>query len=365
MEIEIKEVKPEDEELEVIKLKSDGWETVGDPVTFKMKKTRDEIRTWAKNYGMKHNAEIMIEIEIPAVTPDQENSLKYLVFVKAGSAAPESAPVMAKPVEQPAAPAPAQPAAPPPAPAPEPAAQPPPVAPPPAPAPAPAPPPPQQPPQPRAFGCPYCGKAFAAIPTNEPQLVACPSCGGGNIIPPLEQMAAPEVSPTTYQQVPTPQQTQQLTTPPQSQYQQPGAQQKDPLFNQYSTSEDAINDLVTKLAELLARDDCPLSFRDTGEFMYPKATIRRGAYNHMGTRTMDLILIKDGVHDFKIIGNESHGASGGTITPMRDELFSIKTFGHSSSMPLEDYKMLEEEQKYHIAKALFLFVNEARRAVGL
>jgi hypothetical protein len=179
-------------------------------------------------------------------------------------------------------------------------------------------------------------------------------------------MAAPEVSPSTYQQVPTPQQTQQLTTPPQGHYQQPGAQQQqDPLFNQYNNSEDAINDLVDKLAELLARNDCPLTFRDTGEFMYPSSTIRRGAYNHMGTRTMDLILVKDGVHDFKIIGNESHGASGGAISPMRDELISIKTFGHASSMHLEDYKMLEDDQKYHIAKALYLFVNEARRAVGL
>lgn len=360
MEIEIQEVKPEDEDLEIIKLKSDGWEKAGDPVTFKMKKTRDEIRTWAQNYATKQNAEKLIEIEIPAESPDQENSLKYQAFKKPGAGAPAATPVMAKPVEhaaEPGAPAPAQPTAPPPPPAPEPAA--------------PAPPPPPEPvapapPEPRAFGCPYCGKAFAAIPGNEPQLVACPSCGGGNIIPPVEQMTAPEVSPTTYQQVPTPQQTQELTVPPQGQYQEPGAeQQQDPLFNQYSTSEDAINDLVSKLAELLARDDCPLTFRDTGEFMYPKATIRRGAYDHMGTRTMDLILVKDGVHDFKIIGNEAHGESGGSISPMRDELFSIKTLGHASSLPMEDYKMLEADQKYHIAKALFLFVNEARRAVGL
>ena len=80
----------------------------------------------------------------------------------------------------------------------------------------------------------------------------------------------------------------------------------------------------------------------------------------MGTRIMDLILIKDGVHDFKVIGNEIHGQTGGAITPMRDELYTIKTLGHASSMPLNDFKVLEDEQKYQIAKALFRFVNETQ-----
>ncbi|MCK5562144.1 MAG: hypothetical protein KAJ51_16215 [Thermoplasmata archaeon] len=363
MEIEIEEVKVEDEDLQIIKLKSDGWEKVGDPVSFQMNKTRDEIRAWAKAYASKFNAEKLIEIEIPSETPDQENTLKYHAFKKGGAtpAAPAATPVMAQPVAQPPpppVPEPAQPTQAAPVYAPEPTPTP-------APAPEPVPAPAPGPPQPRAFGCPYCGKAFAAIPINEAQLVACPSCGGGNIIPPLEQLSAPEVSPEAYQQAPSPSETQQLSIPPQGQYQQPGAQQQDPLFNQYATSEVAIDDLVSKLADLLVRDDCPLTFKDTGEFMYPKVTIRREAYDHMGTRTMDLILIKDGVHDFKIIGNEVHGTSGGAITPMRDELFSIKTLGHASSMPLQDYKVLEDEQKYHIAKALFLFVNEARRKIGL
>ncbi len=383
MEIEIEEVSPGDEDLQIIKLKSDGWEKVGDLVSFQMKKSRDEIRTWAKTYGGKFGAEKLIEIELPSET-GQENTLKYHAFKRGekllqvegvASAAPAATPVMATPVEPtppPPEPEPAQPAqAPPvqePAPAPAPVPTPTP-APEPQPVPVPAPAPVSQ--EPRAFGCPYCGKAFAAIPINEVQLVACPSCGGGNIIPSIEQLSTPEVSPEAYQQVPSPAETQQLSIPPQGQYPQQGAQQQtadyrqDPLFNQYGTSEAAINDLVSKLADLLVRDDCPLTFKDTGEFMYPKVTIRRDAYEHMGTRTMDLILVKDGVHDFKIIGNEAHGATGGAITPMRDELFSIKTLGHASSMPLEDYKILEEEQKYHVAKALFLFVNEARRKIGL
>ena len=72
---------------------------------------------------------------------------------------------------------------------------------------------------------------------------------------------------------------------------------------------------------------------------------------------MDLIIIKDGVNDYKIISNESHGATGGTITPMQDELFAIKTLGHASYRAMEDWAYLDDNQKSAVSKCIFAFTE--------
>jgi len=48
---------------------------------------------------------------------------------------------------------------------------------------------PQPQPEPQPFACPYCTRPFMAIPASQAQVVACPTCGGANIIPAVEQAA--------------------------------------------------------------------------------------------------------------------------------------------------------------------------------
>lgn len=91
--------------------------------------------------------------------------------------------------------------------------------------------------------------------------------------------------------------------------------------------------------------------------MYPKVTIRKSAYTHLDTREMDLILIKDGVNDYKIIANESHGQAGGNLMPMQDELFAVKTLGHASYRTMEDWAYLDDSQKEAISKCVYAFTE--------
>jgi hypothetical protein len=126
---------------------------------------------------------------------------------------------------------------------------------------------------------------------------------------------------------------------------------------QFTSVEQAIKLNMEKLADLLANPRNTIKFYDSGELMYPKITIRKSAYTHLATREMDLLLIKDGVNDYKIIANESHGAVGGNITPMQDELFAIKTLGHSSYRAMEDWAYLDSEQKIAVSKCIFAFTD--------
>ena len=62
----------------------------------------------------------------------------------------------------------------------------------------------------------------------------------------------------------------------------------------------AVKQNMQLLAGLLANPKNTVKFYDSGELMYPKVTIRKNAYTHLGTREMDLLLIKDGVNDYKV-----------------------------------------------------------------
>jgi hypothetical protein len=126
---------------------------------------------------------------------------------------------------------------------------------------------------------------------------------------------------------------------------------------QFQTTEQAIKSNMQRLADLLANSKNQIKFYDSGELMYPKVTIRKTAYCHLETRDMDLIMIKDGVNDYKIISNETHGAVGGTLMPMQDELFAIKTLGHASYRAMEDWAYLDEHQKECISRCIYAFVE--------
>jgi hypothetical protein len=125
----------------------------------------------------------------------------------------------------------------------------------------------------------------------------------------------------------------------------------------FTSVEQAVKINMEKLANLLANPKNTIKFYDSGELMYPKVTIRKSAYTHLGTREMDLLLIKDGVNDYKIIANETHGATGGAITPMQDELFALKTLGHASYRAMEDWAYLDNEQKLAVSKCVFAFTD--------
>lgn len=126
---------------------------------------------------------------------------------------------------------------------------------------------------------------------------------------------------------------------------------------QFKTTEQAIATNMKKLAELLGNPRNQIKFYDSGELMYPKVTIRKSAYTHLDTRDMDLLMIKDGVNDYKIIANESHGAAGGTLMPMQDELFAIKTLGHASYRAMEDWAYLDDNQKQAVSKCIYAFAE--------
>jgi len=126
---------------------------------------------------------------------------------------------------------------------------------------------------------------------------------------------------------------------------------------QFSSTEQAIKLNLQKLADLLANPKHEIKFYDSGELMYPKVTIRKSAYTHLDTREMDLIMIKDGVNDYKIIANETHGAAGGNLMPMQDELFAIKTLGHASYRTMEDWAYLDDLQKESISKCIYAFTE--------
>ena len=126
---------------------------------------------------------------------------------------------------------------------------------------------------------------------------------------------------------------------------------------QFRTTEQAIATNMKKLAELLGNPRNQIKFYDSGELMYPKVTIRKSAYTHLDTREMDLLMIKDGVNDYKIIANETHGAVGGTLMPMQDELFAIKTLGHASYRAMEDWAYLDDNQKQAVSKCIYAFAE--------
>jgi hypothetical protein len=128
------------------------------------------------------------------------------------------------------------------------------------------------------------------------------------------------------------------------------------LLSSYANNEQALDDCLEKLAMLLAKEDHPLKFTDTGQFLHPSLTIASQVYLHMASRPMDLVLVHDGVHDYTLMGNEAH-TSGGNISPMRDNLASIKTLGTPTYMPLQGLKELEVEQKDKITRTLFQFLS--------
>jgi hypothetical protein len=126
----------------------------------------------------------------------------------------------------------------------------------------------------------------------------------------------------------------------------------------YANPLQVLEQQLFRLATLLADPTPRFNFQDTGELLYPFVTIRLNAYEHLGERKMDLYLVKDGIYDYKIMGNETHGASGGRLVPYKDELFSFKTLGKASYMILDEYRQLEPGQQNMIIAAVQAFLTQ-------
>ncbi|UCH90376.1 MAG: hypothetical protein JSV49_04750 [Thermoplasmata archaeon] len=131
-----------------------------------------------------------------------------------------------------------------------------------------------------------------------------------------------------------------------------------PAAPAYANPIAVVEQLLWRLANILAEPTPRFNFQDTGELLHPFVTIREHAYEHLGGRIMNLYMVKDGIYDYKILGNEAHGQAGGRLTPMRDEVFSMKTLGTPSFFIMDEFKMLESTQQNQIIYALQTFLSQ-------
>ena len=70
---------------------------------------------------------------------------------------------------------------------------------------------------------------------------------------------------------------------------------------------------------------------------------------------MDLVLMKEAINSYKIMGNETHGLS--KVNAMRDILVIISTLGVPTFHILPDYEELDEAGKSDITQSLFGFLE--------
>jgi hypothetical protein len=130
-----------------------------------------------------------------------------------------------------------------------------------------------------------------------------------------------------------------------------------PAAPAYPNPTAVLEQLLARLAALLTNYANKFTFQDTGGLLYPFITIGEHSYEHIGGRIMNLYLVKDGIHDYKILGNESHSQSSSRLQPMRDEMFSIKTLGKSSYFIMDEFKVLDQTQQNQIIYALQNFLT--------
>ena len=174
----------------------------------------------------------------------------------------------------------------------------------------------------KEFNCPHCQKKFQQYVKEGLNVLVCPHCSGRS------QINQPSFG--------GPGQTVQLR-----------------LKGSYQDDDEALDDSLDVLVKMLNIETNQIKFTDTGEFIYPRVTIKKMAYVHLGNRAMNLFLLKEAVNDYRVIGNEVHGQA---LNPRRDELFALKTLG-CSYMVLDDYRMLDPPQKQQITRAIYSFVE--------
>ncbi|MFW3146850.1 MAG: hypothetical protein ACMUIE_08585 [Thermoplasmatota archaeon] len=189
------------------------------------------------------------------------------------------------------------------------------------------------------FTCPYCRNVFTSYVNPGRNVLTCTSCRGQSMV-----------------EVPAPGAAQFGGQTGSANVQAEMAKIK--LRGRYNTLDEMAMDCLEVLGKMLMIDGNPLNFDDTGEFLYPFIKIKSGAYEHIGFRKMDMILLKEAIHDYRIIGSEQHSQSQSNVNPHKDEHFSLKILGGINFLILEEFKALEPDQKQSIINAFYQFLTQ-------
>jgi hypothetical protein len=210
----------------------------------------------------------------------------------------------------------------------------------------------QQPQQTYAqFTCPYCQTVFQSYVKPGSNVLTCPRCRGQSMVDvPAATTGAPAAGGSDIQS-----KMAQIQLKP-----------------SYNTLDEMVIDCLDVIGKILIIEGNPIEFTDTGEFLYPFIKMQSSAYEHIGFRKMDVILMKEATHDFKIIGSEQHSQSQANLNPHKDELFevSISWFWRSSRhwnpsrnrpSPMHFIRSLPNMSalcsRYDLGKRLSLFSN--------
>ncbi len=280
-------------------LAGQGFTVVGTPIEYRQPMSQQQLRDSAKAYAVQNNCFLVVEVNDPNPVANPYNPYKYYLFSHAsGQHCPDPCEPPSRGGSGGA----------------------------------------QQTQQTFAqFSCPYCQTAFQSYVKPGPNVLTCPRCRGQS----------------------------QVDIPAGGAGQQPagGSEVQKKLAEiklrpSYNTLDEMVLDCVEALSKILMIEGYPIEFTDTGEFLYPFIKMQATAYEHIGFRKMDMILMKEATHDFKVIGSEQHSQSQANVNPHKDELFSVKVLGGINFLVLEEFKGLEPDQKQAIANAFYSYLTQ-------
>jgi hypothetical protein len=284
-------------------LSGQGFQLVGTPIEYRQMMTSEQLRESAKGYAYQNGCTLVVEVNDPNPMANPFNPYKFYLFKYAKGGQP---PEPAQPPSRSGATGGGQ----------------------------------QQGKTFAQFTCPYCKRPFTAYVNPGMNVLTCTNCRGQS------QVNVP--SPNTGQQIDR--------SGAQSQVQTQMSRIK--LRSSYDTYDEMVIDCLESLGKILIIEENPLPFDDTGEFLYPFIRMKSNAYQHVGFRKMDMILLKEATHDFKIIGSEQHSQSQANVNPHKDDLFALKVLGGVNFLVLEEFKGLEDDQKQPIINALYEFLTQ-------
>ena len=282
-------------------LSGQGYQLVGTPIEYRQMMTSEQLRDSAKAYAHQNGCHLIVEVNDPNPMANPYNPYKFYLFqFTGGGPAPDPALPPSKGGDA-CNPEGGQTFA--------------------------------------QFTCPYCRKTFQCYVKPGMNVLTCPHCRGQS-------------------QVNTPASNtgQSVDTAGGSNVQ--GQMGKIKLRSSYNTHEEMAVDCMEVLGKILMIEGNPLPFEDTGEFLYPFIRMQSAAYQHVGFRNMDMILLKEATHDFKIMGTEQHSQSQANVNPHRDDLFAIKILGGINFLILEEFKELEETQKQQILNGFYQYLTQ-------
>lgn len=279
-------------------LSGQGYQLVGTPIEYRQQMSQQQLRESAKGYAHQNGCHLVVEVQDPNPMANPYNPYKYYLFQYTGGGdAPE----------------------------------------------------PQQPPSKGGggqqagqtfaqFTCPYCRNTFQAYVNPGQNVLTCTSCKGQSMV-----------------NVPASQVTQSVQGAGGGVQSQLAAIK---LRGRYNTLDEMAMDCLEVLGKIFMIEGNPIPFDDTGEFLYPFVRMKSEAYQHIGFRKMDLILLKEATHDYKILGSEQHSQSQANVNPHKDELFSVKVLGGINFLILEEFKALEPDQKQAIINAVYQYIAQ-------